>query len=123
MKPKYSFFANTKYALQGLASLLKFESSFKIELCIIIPALIFDYFLPLNLIEHLFLAGVLVLILITEALNSALEACVDLATNQWHEKAKIAKDCGSAAVFFAIVFALFSWSAVLLNLEFQWIKN
>ncbi|WP_270967209.1 diacylglycerol kinase [Campylobacter upsaliensis] len=113
MKPKYSFFANTKYALQGFLSLLQFEKSFKIELFIIIPALILNYFLPLTLMEHLFLAGVLVLILITEALNSAIEACVDLITNKWHEKAKMAKDCGSAAVFFAIIFALFSWGVIL----------
>ncbi|EFO6605847.1 diacylglycerol kinase [Campylobacter upsaliensis] len=113
MKPKYSFFANTKYALQGFLALLQFEKSFKIELFIIIPALILNYFLPLTLMEHLFLAGVLVLILITEALNSAIEACVDLITNKWHEKAKMAKDYGSAAVFFAIIFALFSWGAIL----------
>ncbi|EAK0458158.1 diacylglycerol kinase [Campylobacter upsaliensis] len=113
MKPRYSFFANTKYALQGFLALLQFEKSFKIELFIIIPALILNYFLPLSLIEHLFLAGVLVLILITEALNSAIEACVDLITNKWHEKAKMAKDCGSAAVFFAIIFALFSWGVIL----------
>ncbi|EOE6440202.1 diacylglycerol kinase [Campylobacter upsaliensis] len=113
MKPKYSFFANTKYALQGFLALLRFEKSFKIELFIIIPALILNYFLPLTLIEHLFLAGVLVLILITEALNSAIEACVDLITNKWHEKAKMAKDCGSVAVFFAIIFALFSWGVIL----------
>lgn len=113
MKPRYSFFANTKYALQGFLALLQFEKSFKIELFIIIPALILNYFLPLSLIEHLFLAGVLVLILITEALNSAIEACVDLITNKWHEKAKMAKDCGSVAVFFAIIFALFSWGVIL----------
>ena len=109
MKPKYSFFANTKYTLQGLLALLQFEKSFKIELFIIIPALILNYFLPLTLMEHLFLVGVLVLILIVEALNSAIEACVDLITDKWHEKAKMAKDCGSAAVFFTIIFALFSW--------------
>lgn len=113
MKPKYSFFANTKYTLQGLLALLQFEKSFKIELFIIIPALILNYFLPLTLMEHLFLVGVLVLILIVEALNSAIEACVDLITDKWHEKAKMAKDCGSAAVFFAIIFALFSWGVIL----------
>lgn len=121
MKPKYSFFSNSKYALQGLWALLKFESSFKIELCIIIPALILDYFLPVSLVEHLFLAGVLVLILITEALNSALEACVDLVTDQWHEKAKLAKDYGSAAVLFAVLFAVLSWGVILVRI--LWIKN
>ncbi|MCR2109625.1 diacylglycerol kinase [Campylobacter upsaliensis] len=113
MKPKYSFFANTKYTLQGLLALLQFEKSFKIELFIIIPALILNYFLPLTLMEHLFLAWVLMLILIVEALNSAIEACVDLITDKWHEKAKMAKDCGSVAVFLLLFLLLFSWGVIL----------
>lgn len=49
--------------------------------------------------EQILLIGVLFLILITEALNSSIEACVDLVTTKWHKQAKIAKDCASAAVF------------------------
>ncbi|PVX04981.1 diacylglycerol kinase, partial [Campylobacter jejuni] len=49
-------------------------------------------------------------------LNSAIEACVDLITNEWHEKAKIAKDCASAAVFFSVLLALFVWGFILYNI-------
>ena len=62
------------------------------------------------------LVSVLMLILIIEALNSAIEACVDLITNEWHEKAKIAKDCASAAVFFSVLSALFVWGFILYNI-------
>ncbi len=120
MKPKYHFLNNTKYALEGLKALIKNEISFCLELLIIIPALIFSLFLDLSLVEHLLLIIVLMLILITEALNSALEACVDLACEKWHEKAKLAKDCGSAAVFFSIILALITWLCILGKL---WIKN
>lgn len=106
MKPKYSFFSNAKYALDGVLAMLKYEVAFRIELAIIIPAAIISFFLRLSLLEHLFLLFSLFLILIVETLNSSIEACVDLFTSKWHEKAKIAKDCASAAVFFSVIFAI-----------------
>ena len=113
MKPKYHFFNNAKYAFEGIFALLKNEKSFRIEFCIIIPAIILSFFLKASFIEHLFLVSVLMLIFIVEALNSAIEACVDLITNEWHEKAKIAKDCASAAVFLSVLLALFVWGFIL----------
>ena len=120
MKPNYSFFANTKFALQGVCALFQNEKSFRIELCIIIPALILDCFLPLSILEHLFLAFVLFVILIVEAINTAIEANVDLGTESYDPKAKIAKDCASAAVFFSVTFALLSWGIFLGKL---WIEG
>lgn len=116
MKPKYHLFNNAKYAFEGILALLKNEMAFRIELCVIIPAFIISFFLNVSLIEHLFLIAVLMIILIIEALNSAIEACVDLITNEWHQKAKIAKDCASAAVFFSVCLALFTWGFILGNL-------
>lgn len=115
MKPKYHFLNNARYALEGLFALFKNEMAFRIELCIIIPAIVFSFFLKISFLEHLLLISVLILILIVEALNSAIEACVDLI-NEWHEKAKIAKDCASAAVFFSVLLALFVWGFILYNI-------
>ena len=113
MKPKYHLLNNALYALEGILALLKNEMAFRLELCVIIPAIVFSFFLDVSFLEHLFLITVLILILITEALNSAIEACVDLITNEWHEKAKVAKDCASAAVFFSVCLALFIWGFIL----------
>ncbi|EAK6249342.1 diacylglycerol kinase [Campylobacter jejuni] len=116
MKPKYHFLNNARYALEGIFTLFKNEMAFRIELCIIIPAIVFSFFLKVSFLEHLLLVSVLMLILIIEALNSAIEACVDLITNEWHEKAKIAKDCASTAVFFSVLLALFVWSFILYSI-------
>ncbi|HFP7710858.1 TPA: diacylglycerol kinase [Campylobacter jejuni] len=116
MKPKYHFLNNARYALEGIFTLFKNEMAFRIELCIIIPAIVFSFFLKVSFLEHLLLVSVLMLILIIEALNSAIEACVDLVTNEWHEKARIAKDCASAAVFFSVLLALFVWGFILYNI-------
>ncbi|EDP5498121.1 diacylglycerol kinase [Campylobacter jejuni] len=116
MKPKYHFLNNARYALEGIFTLFKNEMAFRIELCIIIPAIVFSFFLKVSFLEHLLLVSVLMLILIIEALNSAIEACVDLVTNEWHEKARIAKDCASAAVFFSVLLALFVWGFILYSI-------
>lgn len=116
MKPKYHFLNNARYALEGIFTLFKNEMAFRIELYIIIPAIVFSFFLKVSFLEHLLLVSVLMLILIIEALNSAIEACVDLVTNEWHEKAKIAKDCASAAVFFSVLLALFVWGFILYSI-------
>lgn len=120
MKPKYKFLANWGYAMAGVLAMLKNEVAFRIELAIILPALVISLFLPVSVETHLILVGVLFLIIIAECLNSAIEACVDLITNEFHEKAKIAKDCASAGVFFSVVLALATWAFVLYKLYETW---
>ena len=120
MKPKYKFLANWGYAMAGVLAMLKNEVAFRIELAIILPALVISLFLPVSVETHLILVGVLFLIIIAECLNSAIEACVDLITSEFHEKAKIAKDCASAGVFFSVVLALATWAFVLYKLCETW---
>ncbi|MCX2683070.1 diacylglycerol kinase [Campylobacter sp. MIT 21-1685] len=113
MKPKYHFFKNALFALEGVKAMMRNEKAFRLELCVVLLAFILSFFLSLPLFEHLLIIAVLFFILIAEAFNSAVEACVDLITDEWHEKAKIAKDCASAGVFFSIVLALITWVLVL----------
>ena len=113
MKPKYHLLNNTKYALNGIKSMLIRESSFKLEIACIMPLLIFSFFLDVSSITHLILVFSLLFILVVESLNSAIEACVDLITDDFHNLAKIAKDCASSAVFFSIANAVIIWTYVL----------
>lgn len=111
----YNFFKNTKYALEGLLHLLKNESSFKIEFVFSVAGIFLSFFLKVSFLEQIALIASLALILIIEALNSALEACVDLVTQKYNKQAKIAKDCASSAVFLAVLLALVTWSLILAN--------
>ena len=61
------------------------------------------------------LIGVLLLILIVELINSALEAVVDRISLERHPLSKNAKDFGSAAVLLTCLLALATWSVVLFN--------
>jgi diacylglycerol kinase (ATP) len=56
------------------------------------------------------------LVLITELLNSAIEAVVDLASPEFHKLAGQAKDMGSAAVFISLALTVILWILALISL-------
>lgn len=89
------------------------EKSFRIEAVICLPGILLSLFVPCSLAEHLFLALSLIFIMCVEALNSGIEAIVDLASPEHHELAGKAKDCASSAVFFSIISAVICWVFIL----------
>lgn len=114
-KPKYNFFKNSKYAIDGLFHALKTEKSFRIELflsvIIIVCIVLIDISLVLKLI--LFTSGIL--ILVVELINSAIENVVDLVTKDIHPLAKTSKDIGATAVMFSILLHLSCWVIILID--------
>jgi len=115
-QPKYNFFKNTKYALNGLKDLIKNETSFKIELILVILIFPTIFFFPVNLETKLILFITLMGMPLAEAINSAIERCVDLVTLHYHEMAKRAKDVGSAVVFLSIFIFAITWSIVIYSI-------
>jgi len=114
-QPKYNFFKNTTYALNGLKDIIQNESSFKIELilaCILIPILLL---VDISLTEKLFMFISLMGVLIAEAINSSIERVVDLVTLEHHNMAKRAKDVGSTVVFLSITTCSIVWLIVIAN--------
>jgi diacylglycerol kinase len=69
--------------------------------------------LPVSTLEKLGLVAVLLLVLIVELLNSAIEAVVDRVSLDRHPLSKNAKDLGSAAVLLACILALATWGAIV----------
>jgi diacylglycerol kinase (ATP) len=114
-KPKYHFFKNARYALEGLIYTIKTETSFKIELLsifIILPAILF---IEASIEAKLLLFASGVLVLIVELLNSAVENVVDLVTRDTHPLAKSSKDIGAAAVMVSIFLHVVCWLVILFN--------
>jgi diacylglycerol kinase (ATP) len=66
-------------------------------------------------IEKALMIASVLLVMIVELLNSAVEAAVDHTSTEHHALAKRAKDIGSAAVFFALAIVLVVWGLVLLG--------
>lgn len=115
-KPKYSFFKNTKYAIDGIVDLIKTEMSFKIELVISFILIIVIILIDVTLINKILLFISLMGILIAEATNSAIERVVDLVTLEHHDMAGRAKDVGSSIVFLSIVLASGVWGVILIDM-------
>ncbi|MBR4596925.1 MAG: diacylglycerol kinase [Opitutales bacterium] len=101
------------YSYDGIKSALKNEAAFRQECCLAIFLFAALFFLDAPLAEKLLMAGSVFLLLIVELLNSAVEECVNLCTQEIHPLAKRAKDMGSAAVLFAIANLIVVWGAVL----------
>ena len=114
-QPKYNFFKNTSYAINGLKDLIKTETSFKIELIItiiLLPVIIFvDATLTNKAVMFIRLMGMI----LAETINSAIERVVDLVTLEHHHMAGRAKDVGSAIVFLSIFIFVVTWSIILID--------
>lgn len=111
-KPRYNFFKNWKYALDGLITAIKTESSFRLELIFSIFIIIGIIFIDTSLTNKLILLVTGILVLITELINSAIENVVDLCTKEIHPLAKNAKDIGSTAVMFSITLHIVCWGLI-----------
>ncbi len=71
--------------------------------------------LPVSSFEKLMMIAVLLLILVVELLNSAIEAVVDRVSLERHTLSKNAKDFGSAAVLLTLIIAVGTWAVILFN--------
>ncbi|MCX2958765.1 MAG: diacylglycerol kinase, partial [Serratia symbiotica] len=85
------------------------------ELVVVMLAIILAIWLNVGAIARILLIGSVVLVLIVEILNSAIEAVIDRVGSEYHELSGRAKDMGAAAVLLAIVLALFVWGSILLQ--------
>lgn len=117
-QPKYHFFKNTSYAMKGLKDLVTTETSFKIELVVVVCLTPLLWFLTLELWYKLLMFSSLMGILIAEAMNSAIERVTDLVTLEHHEMAGRAKDMGSTVVFLSITICVVVWLFGLGHLYF-----
>ena len=102
----------TKFSAQGFAQAWKHEAAFRQELVLAIIMTPAAFWLGQTIIERALLIGVLLLVLIVELLNSAIEAAIDRHGDEHHELSGRAKDFGSAAVFVVLVIVGLVWGAV-----------
>ena len=107
-----------QYSVMGLWTAVRSEHSFRQELMIVLPGVLLALFLPVSAVEKLLLAGVLVLVLIVELLNSSIEAAIDRISLETHPLSKNAKDFGSAAVALSLGLALLTWGVLLYPVVF-----
>ena len=103
------------YSIDGLKAAWQYEHSFRQELIVFVIGTIVALVLPVSAFQKLVLIGVLLLVLIVELLNSAIEAVVDRISLERDPLSKNAKDFGSAAVLLSFGLAAATWAVVLFN--------
>jgi len=100
------------YTFAGLKAAWKNELAFRGEVVVVTIMLPLGIWLGRSAVERALLIASILLILLTELLNSALEAVVDRIGPQRHELSKRAKDMGSAAAFISMVTAALVWTLI-----------
>lgn len=103
------------YSMDGFRAAWRGEHAFRQEVALFVAGSIVALLLRVSAFEKLVLIGVLLLVLIVELMNSAIEAVVDRISLDRHPLSKNAKDFGSAAVLLSCLLALATWAVVLYN--------
>ena len=105
MKPK-SWIQSANLAIEGIIYSVKTQRHMRYHLFAAIAALIVSLVLNVSRIEFILLSLVIVLVLVTETINTAIEIAIDMISESYHPLAKRAKDVAAGSVFLASVGAL-----------------
>lgn len=102
-----------QWSLQGLRAAWLHESSFRLEVYLLVVLVPLGVWLGRDGVERALLLGSCLLVLAAELLNSAIEAVIERYGAEFHELAGRAKDMGSAAVFVTMLNVLLVWGLVV----------
>ena len=101
------------YSFDGLKAAYRHEDAFRQEVWLAVVLIPLALFLPVSGIGKALMMASVLMVLIVELLNSAVEATVDRVSLEHHRLAKRAKDIGSAAVLFSLINVAVVWLLVL----------
>jgi diacylglycerol kinase (ATP) len=101
------------YSLHGFSSAFRHEDAFRQEVLLAAVLIPIAFFIDASGTGTALMIGSVLLVLIVELLNSAIEAAVDRISLDHHRLAKRAKDLGSAAVFLSLVNVAIVWALVV----------
>lgn len=102
----------TQYSFLGIKSAWKNEAAFRQELCLMLVMLPAAFWLGTSTEQRLLLIIPCFIVVITELLNSAIEAAIDRIGHEMHELSGQAKDMASAAVLFSLLLVFVTWGTI-----------
>ncbi len=101
------FLKSLSNAVEGLIKTFKTQRNFVIHIIVAVIVTIFSFWFKLNSEQTMWIVISVMIVLITELLNTSIESLVDLVKPEFHDKAKIAKDASAAMVLVASFLAIF----------------
>ncbi|MEC4750624.1 diacylglycerol kinase [Methylomicrobium sp. Wu6] len=105
------------FSAAGFKAVWTHEEAFRQEVLLFVVTTPVAIWLGRTPIEKLLLIGSVVLVLLVELLNSAIEAIVDRVGLERHELSGRAKDIGSSAVMLSLVWAAVTWTYILAGVK------
>jgi diacylglycerol kinase (ATP) len=112
-----------RYSIAGLRHAAGHEAAFRQELAALVVLVPAALALPVSVLEQLLLVLSMLLVLVVELLNSAVEATVDRISADHHPLSGRAKDLGSAAVAVALLMSALCWLAIAGPLLVAWLRE
>ncbi|MDD8059640.1 MULTISPECIES: diacylglycerol kinase [Shewanella] len=106
-------FRATGFSMKGLKAAWKNEAAFRQEAVLALLMLPIALLMDVSTTERLLMIMTLMIVLIVELINSAIEAVVDRVGAERHPLSGQAKDIASAAVFVSLVMCAMTWGTVL----------
>lgn len=95
---KPNFFKSVGFAIQGIKIAIRYNRNIKIHIVIAVLVIILTFILGLNQFEKAIICMIILLVISTEMINTAIEEIVDLVTKDYREEAKYAKDVSAGMV-------------------------
>lgn len=105
--------AATGHSINGMKACWEHEAAYRQDVVLSVVLFIASFFAAKSTSQWLLLVLPLLLLIIVESLNSAIEAVVDRIGVEYHDLSGRAKDAASAAVFFCLCTIGLSWAAIL----------
>ncbi|MGA0266384.1 MAG: diacylglycerol kinase [Lysobacterales bacterium] len=102
----------TTYSWKGIRAAFRHEAAFRQELLLVLVLFPASFWVARSIIEWVLLVIPLLLVLVVELLNSAIESVVDRISDQAHVLSGQAKDMGSAAVLFSLLIIVAAWAPI-----------
>lgn len=97
------------YSVNGIRAAFRHEAAFRQELVLAVVFIPVAFWLDITAVERVILIAVTILVMITELMNSAVEAVVDRIGSEHHPLSGQAKDMGSAAVLLSLLLWAYVW--------------
>jgi diacylglycerol kinase (ATP) len=100
-------------SLRALGRLLGSETAFQQEIVLLVLAIPVGWFVATSWRGYALLLGVILLLIVVEVLNTAIEAACNALSREFHKDIQLAKDCGSLAVLISIAIAFGVWALAI----------
>ena len=107
----------------GFTRALKYDPAIRQVLGAVLVMVVLSMFLPISTLEHLILVLSMMLVVLLEFVNSAIEATVDRISTEHHPLSGQAKDLSSVAVAIAVLMSGLCWVVIAGPLAIQWLSK